>query len=159
MERLHEGCDSDLAPDFLNFGAGVFFFNASKSFFFRFGAGIRFWSFNFWHRARSSIVLCKSVSADRTVMAASRILAAAAGCVIPLPLSFAAGSRESYWSGCMKVAIVIWHQIFSILVLVFFLKCFKIVLFSLWRRARVLELQFLLSLCTRKLLCVKIFVV
>ena len=52
-------------------------------------------------------------------MAASRILAAAAGCVIPL--SFAAGSRESYWSGCMKVAIVIWHQIFSILVLVFFL--------------------------------------
>ena len=86
---------------------------------FRFGAGLGFWSFNFWHRARSSIVLCKSVSADRTVMAASRILAAAAGCVIPL--SFAAGSRESYWSGCMKVAIVIWHQIFSILVLVFFL--------------------------------------
>jgi hypothetical protein len=25
LERLHEGCDSDLAPDFLNFGAGVFF--------------------------------------------------------------------------------------------------------------------------------------
>ena len=37
-------------------------------------------------------MLCKSVSADRTVMAASRILAAAAGCVIPL--SFAAGSQK-----------------------------------------------------------------
>ena len=34
-----------------------------------------------------------------------------------------------------------------------FKKCFEIVVFSLWRRDPVLELQFLLSLCTRKLLC------
>ena len=39
----------------------------------------------------------------------------------------------------------------------FFLQCFKIVFFSLWRRDPVLELQFLLWLCTRKLLCVKTF--
>ena len=39
--------------------------------------------------ARSSIVFCNSVSADRIVMAASRLLGAAAACVILL--SFAAG--------------------------------------------------------------------
>ena len=44
--------------------------------------------------ARSSIVFCNSVSADRIVMAASRLLGAAAACVILL--SFAAGSRKSY---------------------------------------------------------------
>ena len=49
-----------------------------------------------------SIVLCNSVSADLTVMAASRLLGA---CVILL--YFAAGHRKSYWSGCIKVAIVI----------------------------------------------------
>ena len=42
--------------------------------------------------ARSSIVFCKSVSADRNVMAASRLLRSAAACVILL--SFAAGSRK-----------------------------------------------------------------
>ena len=52
--------------------------------------------------ARSSIVFCNSVTADRIVMAASRLLRAAAACVILL--SFAAGSRKSYWSGCMKAA-------------------------------------------------------
>ena len=52
--------------------------------------------------ARSSIVFCNSVSADRLVMAASRLLRAVAACVIPL--SFPAGSRKSYWSGCMKAA-------------------------------------------------------
>ena len=51
--------------------------------------------------ARSSIVFCNSVSADRIVMAASRLLRAVAACVIPL--SFAAGSRQSSWGGCMKV--------------------------------------------------------
>ena len=96
--------------------------------------------------ARSSIVLCNSVSADRIVMAASRLLHAVAACVILL--SFAAGLRKSYWSGCMKAATVICQQIFSILALVIFLliffkkKCFKIVFFSLWRRDPVLELQF-----------------
>ena len=53
--------------------------------------------------ARSSIVFCNSVFADRIVMAASRLLLATAACVILL--SFAAGLRKSYWSGCMKAAI------------------------------------------------------
>ena len=51
--------------------------------------------------ARSSIVFCNSVSADRIVMAASRLLRAVAAFVILL--SFAAGSRKSSWSlheGC-----------------------------------------------------------
>ena len=69
--------------------------------------------------ARSSIVFCSSVSADRIVMAASRLLPALAAFVILL--SFAAGSRKSYWSGCMKAATVICQQIFSILALVIFL--------------------------------------
>ena len=96
--------------------------------------------------ARSSIVFCNSVSADRIVMAASRLLHAVAACVILL--SFAAGLRKSYWSGCMKAATVICQQIFSILALVIFL--LKILLksaskssfFSLWRRDPVLKLQF-----------------
>ena len=71
--------------------------------------------------ARSSIVFCNSVSADRIVMAASRLLLATAACVILL--SFAAGLRKSYWSGCMKAATVICQQIFSILApAIFFLK-------------------------------------
>ena len=65
--------------------------------------------------ARSSIVFCNSVSADRIVMAASRLLRAVAAFVILL--SFAARSRKSYWSGCMKAATVICQQIFSILAL------------------------------------------
>ena len=69
--------------------------------------------------ARSSIVLCNSVSADRIVMAASRLLRAVAAFVILL--SFAARLRKSYWSGCMKAATVICQQIFSILALVIFL--------------------------------------
>ena len=52
--------------------------------------------------ARSSIVFRNSISADRIVMAASRLLRAVAAFVILL--SFAAGSRKSYWSGCMKAA-------------------------------------------------------
>ena len=52
-------------------------------------------------------------------MAASRLLHAVAACVILL--SFAAGLRKSYWSGCMKAATVICQQIFSILALVIFL--------------------------------------
>ena len=69
--------------------------------------------------ARSSIVFCNPVSADRIVMAASRLLRAVAAFVILL--SFAAGLRKSYWSGCMKAAAVICQQIFSILALVIFL--------------------------------------
>ena len=67
---------------------------------------------------RSSVVFCNSVSADRIVLAVSRLLHAVAACVI---LSFAAGLRKSYWSGCMKAATVICQQIFSILALVIFL--------------------------------------
>ena len=55
--------------------------------------------------------------ADRSVMAASRLLGAAAACVILL--SFAAESHESYWGSCIKV--VMCQQIFSILALVIFL--------------------------------------
>ena len=96
--------------------------------------------------ARSSIVFCNSVFADRIVMAASRLLRAVAAFVILL--SFAAALRESYWSGCMKAATVICQQISSILALVIFL--LKILLksaskssfFSLWRRDPVLDLQF-----------------
>ena len=46
--------------------------------------------------ARSSIVFCNSVSADRIGVAASRLLGAAAACVILL--SFAAEDRKSYFS-------------------------------------------------------------
>ena len=92
--------------------------------------------------ARSSIVFCNSVSADRIVMAVSRLLHAVAACVILL--SFAAGLPKSYWSGCMKAATVICQQIGAS---DFpsknpFKKCFKIFFFSLWRRDPVLELQF-----------------
>ena len=52
-------------------------------------------------------------------MAASRLLRAVAAFVILL--SFAAGLRKSYWSGCMKAATVICQQIFSILALMIFL--------------------------------------
>ena len=55
--------------------------------------------------ARSSILFCNLVFADRIVVAASRLLGAAAACVILL--SFAAGLRKSYWSGCIKAATVI----------------------------------------------------
>ena len=65
------------------------------------------------------IVFCNSVFADRIVMAASGLLLAAAACVILL--SFAAGLRKSYWSGCMKAATVICQQIFSISALGIFL--------------------------------------
>jgi len=52
-------------------------------------------------------------------MAASRLLGAAAACVILF--SFAAGDRKSYWSGCIKAATVICQQLVSILALVIFL--------------------------------------
>ena len=93
--------------------------SVSKSCFFRFGVEIQFWSFNFRRIARSSIVFCNSVSADRIGMAASRLLGAAAACVILL--SFAAEDRKSYSNGCIKAAKVICQQIFPILALVIFL--------------------------------------
>ena len=56
--------------------------------------------------------------ADRIGMAASRLLGAAAACVILL--SFAAEDRKSYWTGCIQAAIVICQQIFAILALAIF---------------------------------------
>ena len=96
---------------------------------------------------RSSIVFCNSVAADRIVVAASRLLGAAAACVILL--SFAAEDRKSYWSGCIQAAIAIYQQIFAILALVIFL--LKILLKSASKSSfcrfgveihPVLELQF-----------------
>ena len=83
------------------------------------------------------------------VMAASRLLGAAAACVILL--SFAAGHCKSYWSGCIKAAIMICQQIFSILVLVIFRsnsfsKVLQNRVFFLWRRDLALDVQFLTSL-------------
>ena len=118
----------DLLADFLHFGASDF---PSKN---PFKKCFKIVFFSLWRRdpsgfgaaisdpvARSSTVFCNSVSADRIVMAASRLLLATAACVILL--SFAAGLRKSYWSGCMKAATVICQQIFSILApVIFFLK-------------------------------------
>ena len=53
----------------------------------------------------SCIVICKAMSANCIVVAASKFLGATAACVILL--CFAAEHRKSYWNGCMKVAIVI----------------------------------------------------
>ena len=53
-------------------------------------------------RIVNGIAVCSSVFADRIVVAASRLLRAVAAFVILL--SFAAGSRKSSWSGCMKAA-------------------------------------------------------
>jgi len=70
-------------------------------------------------------------------MAASRLLGTAAACVILF--SFAAGHRKWYWSGCIKAAILVCQQIFSILPLVIsllkvFLKSASKSFFSLWRQ-------------------------
>ena len=74
------------------------------------------WSLGIW---RKSIVSCNSVCADGLVIAASKLLGAAAACVILS--SLAAGHRKSYWKGRIKAAIVICHVIFSNLTLVILL--------------------------------------
>jgi hypothetical protein len=63
--------------------------------------------------------VCDMAPENALYKATSRFLTAATACVI-LP-SFAAESRESYWSGCIKVAILICQQIFSTLALMIFL--------------------------------------
>ena len=119
------GCDSDLLVDFLNFGASNFPFknHFKKCFKIVFLSALAsrsgFEAAIFHTVARSSIVLCNSVSADHIVVAASRLLGAAAACVIPL--FFAAEHRKSYRSGRSQAAIVICQQIFSILALIIFL--------------------------------------
>ena len=97
----------------------ILFKSASKSSFFALASRSRFGAAISDPVARSSIVFCNSVTADRIAMATSRLLLATAAFVILL--SFAAGSRKSYWSGCMEAATVICQQIFSILALVIFL--------------------------------------
>ena len=101
----------------LHFGASDFpsknpFKTCVKKCFFRSGINIGFEATISDAVARSSIVflqlsLCRS-HCSRCVTLAS--------C-----LSFAAGLRRSFWSGCMKAATVICQQIFSILALVIFL--------------------------------------
>ena len=111
---------------FLNFGASNFPFKA------HFKKCFKIVFFLLWRRdpsgfgaaiadpvARSSIVFCNSVSADRIVMAASRLLCAAAACVILL--SCAVEDCKSYWSHCIHAAIVICQKIVAILALVIFL--------------------------------------
>ena len=93
---------------------------------------------------RISFAFCNSVSADRSGMAASTFLAAAAASVIPL--CFASVSRESHCHGCMKVAngalAAFFHfGIDNFAFKIPFKKFFKIVVFPLWRQDPVLELQ------------------
>ena len=77
---------------------------ASKSSFFCFGVEIPVLELqnrsNLWAAVHSSIVFCNSVSADRSGMAASRLLLAAAACVILL--RFAAESRKSHCNGSVR---------------------------------------------------------
>ena len=90
------------------------------------------------------LAFCYSVSADRNGMAASRLLLAAAACVILL--RFAAESRNRIVMAAWDVWMALWQQIccFGIDDFPFkipFKMRFKIVVFLLWRRAPVLELQ------------------
>ena len=72
---------------------------------------IRFWNYNFPRRCALFSVFCNSVGANRIGMAASRLLLASAACV----MSFAAGSRKLFWTGCMKAAKWMCQQIISFL--------------------------------------------
>ena len=89
MKWLHEGCDSDLSADFLHFGASDFpsknpFKKCFKIVFFALVSRSGFGATISDAVARSSIVFCNSISADRIVMAASRLLRAVAAFVICL---------------------------------------------------------------------------
>ena len=84
-----------------------------------------------------------------------KVRGTAAACVILV--SCAAGSRKSYWSGCIKAAKVICQQIFddfSILALVSFL--LKILL-KRASKSSFFRFGVEIQLCTRKFLCVIIF--
>ena len=93
-----------------------------------------------------SIVFRSAVSADRSGMAASSFLLAAAACRILL--RFAAESRKSHCNGSVRrVSGAVGEQMFSVLALMIFLLKFllksasKWSFFPLWRRDPVLELQ------------------
>ena len=68
---------------------------------------------------RSSIVFCNSVFADRSGMAASRFLVAAAACVVLL--RFAAESRKSHCNGNVRREWCFGSRFFSILAVMSFL--------------------------------------
>ena len=93
--------------------------------FFTLASRSRFWSCN-CPTPLHVVLLCFATqcSADRIGVAASRLLGAAAACVILL--SFAAEDCKSYWSGCIQAAIVICQQIFPILALIIFLLKFLV---------------------------------
>ena len=82
---------------FKNFGAGDFPFKipfeSALFFFLALASGSGFGAAISDAVARSSIVFCNSVCGTRIVMAASRLLGAAAACEILF--SFAAGHRKS----------------------------------------------------------------
>ena len=85
----------------------------------------------------SSIVFCNTVSADRSEMAAPRLLFAAAACAILL--CFAAESRKSHCNGSVRrvkgaLAAIFFDLAVMIFLLFFFLTRFKIIVFLLWRR-------------------------
>ena len=94
--------------------------------------------------ARSSIVFCNSVSADRIGMAASRLLLALAACVIYFCSWISKIVLEWLHEGCDRdlLAHFLHFGASDFLSKNPFKKCFKIVFFSLWRRDAVLELQF-----------------
>ena len=97
----------------------ILFKSGSKSFFFSLASRTGFGPAIPVAVAHSSLVFCNSVFADYIVIAVSRLLRAVAACV--MPLSFAAGLRASYWSGCMKVAKLCVSRFFSILAILIFL--------------------------------------
>ena len=167
LEWLHQGRDNDLSAIFLNFGAGdfpfkFFFKSASKSCFFSLAPRSGFGCAISHTVARRSSVFCNSISRYRIVVAASRLLVAAAACVILL--SLAAGHCKSYWNGCIKAVIVICQHFFSRLAFGFSFekilkKCFQIVFCSLCCRDPVLELHFSAAMMHQKVSLCKIFVV
>ena len=59
---------------------------------------------------------------DCTASAASRFLAMAPACIGRV--SFATMRRKSYWNGCIKAAMLICQQIYSIFALIIFLSKF-----------------------------------
>ena len=82
----------------------------------------------------SVVLLCFAMSADRTVMAASR----RQGCLVQYLCLLQLDIVNRIDVAASKAATVICEQVFSILALVIFLlkdpfkKCFKIVFFPLW---------------------------
>ena len=109
LEWLHEGSHRDLSADSLHFGANDLpsknpFKKCFKIVFFCTGVEIHPVLELQFPTPLRVVLLCFATqfSADRIVMAASRLLRAVAAFI--LLLFFAAGLRKSYWSGCMKAA-------------------------------------------------------